>query len=216
MEVLLEVVLEREVDERPAVGGQLHRRGQPALDDRQVAGRQVAIEVVDVADDLEALVARQRLGIDARAGDDDRPQPRNPRGGERMRVDHPAQQMPADAGPADADDAHPLGRRGSRARRAAPRGRANARRIETGDVAGEVEVLLGPLADRGQLGPKPVGDDVVGIADEDRPVAQRAGSARCARPSRRCSRRSGTPRARRRRASAASRRSRSASSTRRA
>src|ERR1700722_18949743 len=38
MEVLLEVAGEREVQEGPPAGGQLHRRGQPALDDREVAG----------------------------------------------------------------------------------------------------------------------------------------------------------------------------------
>ena len=108
VEVLLEVVAEREVDERPAVRGQLHRGGQPALDDGQVAGGEMAVEVVDIADDLEALVAWQGLRIDARPGDDDRPQPGNPRRGERMGVDHATEQMLADAGAADADDAHLL------------------------------------------------------------------------------------------------------------
>ncbi len=45
------------------------------------------------------------------------------------------------------------------------------RRREPGDVAGEREVLLGPLADRRQLSAEPIRHDVVGLADEDRPVA---------------------------------------------
>src|SRR5215212_11786810 len=59
VEVLLEVVAQREVEERPPAGGQLHRCGQAALDDRQVAGREVLIEVVDVCAHLEPIVLRQ-------------------------------------------------------------------------------------------------------------------------------------------------------------
>ena len=67
VQVLLKVVAERKDEERPLVGGQLHRRRQPALDDRQVAGREVAVEVVDVGADLEPvplgeLAGRQRAG----------------------------------------------------------------------------------------------------------------------------------------------------------
>jgi len=54
VEVLLEVVLEREVDERPAVRGQLHRGGQPALHDREVARGEVLVELVDVGANLKA------------------------------------------------------------------------------------------------------------------------------------------------------------------
>ena len=123
--------------------------------------------------------------------------------------DHASQQVVADARAADGDDAHPLVRAVAElgSQRAAV---AELRRVEAGDVAGEAEVLLGPLADRRQPRPERVGDDVVGVADEDRPVAHARDSGRSARSSRRCSRRSGAPRARRRRASAASRRSRSA------
>ncbi len=45
-------------------------------------------------------------------------------------------------------------------------------RVEGGDVAGEVEARLRPVADRRQLRREPLRDDVVGIADEDRAVAQ--------------------------------------------
>src|ERR1700729_11992 len=42
--VLLEVAGEREIQEGPTAGGQLHCRGQPALDDRQVTGGEVAVQ----------------------------------------------------------------------------------------------------------------------------------------------------------------------------
>ena len=69
VKVLLEVVFEREVDERSPVGGQLHRGRQAALDDRKVARREVAVEVVHVWPDVGSLGRRQRRGIDPRAGD---------------------------------------------------------------------------------------------------------------------------------------------------
>src|SRR5437763_1038190 len=37
VERLLKVMAEREVDKRPVAGDELHRRGEPALDDGQVA-----------------------------------------------------------------------------------------------------------------------------------------------------------------------------------
>src|SRR4029453_12350500 len=49
---------------------------------------------------------------------------------------------------------------------------ADAGRVEPGDVAGEVVVVLDPVADRRQPGPGPGGDDVVGGADEHGPVAE--------------------------------------------
>src|SRR5215510_12310404 len=49
VEVLLEVVAEREVQERALGGGQLHGGGQPALDDGEVADAQMLIEAVHVA-----------------------------------------------------------------------------------------------------------------------------------------------------------------------
>src|SRR5204863_6396012 len=44
VEVLLEVMLQGEIDERRAVRGQLHRRRQAALHHRQIAGRQMLVE----------------------------------------------------------------------------------------------------------------------------------------------------------------------------
>src|SRR5262244_1971414 len=54
VEVLLEVVPEREVEERPLGGGQLHGGGQPTLDDGEVADAQMLVEPVDVAAQIQA------------------------------------------------------------------------------------------------------------------------------------------------------------------
>ena len=94
---------------------------------------------------------------------------------------------------------------------------AEVGRVEAGDVAGEVVVRArSSRGSPGRPGPKRVRDDVVGVADEDRPVAD-------PRVARDVLDHLGVvvggqeaPRARRRRASAASRRSRSARRTRRA
>src|SRR5262249_60285006 len=103
--VLLEVVPEGEVEERTPVGSELHRRGEPALDHRQVARGEMAIEVVDVCHDLEAGVPGQRGGIDARPGHDDHAKRRLSPAGHPMRFDHATKEVLTHAGPADADDA---------------------------------------------------------------------------------------------------------------
>jgi len=76
VEVLLEVVAQREVDERPPIRRQLHGRREAPLHDRQIAGRQMAKELVDVRPDLETWRCRagERLRIDAWSGDDDHAQ----------------------------------------------------------------------------------------------------------------------------------------------
>src|SRR3954451_5091229 len=53
VEALLEVAFERQRDERPARGNQLHRGREPTLNQSHVANGQVAPELVDVTDDLE-------------------------------------------------------------------------------------------------------------------------------------------------------------------
>ena len=78
--------------------------------------------------------------------------------------------MLTDARAADGRDAHALpgavAERGARCLAIGDR-----RRIEARDVAGEAEVLLGPLADRRQAFPEAFGHDVLGVADEQRQVA---------------------------------------------
>ena len=81
MAALLEVVAEREVEERPAGGGELHRGRQPALDDGEVTRREVLIEVRHEAADLDAHRAHPAIQIDAGPGDGDHPEPvHSPRG----------------------------------------------------------------------------------------------------------------------------------------
>src|SRR5439155_14742754 len=83
----------------------------------------------------------------------------------RQRLERTLQERRADTGAADGDHAQRLV--------SVPELRALAERarVESGDVAGEVEVPLGPLADRGQVRAEALVDDVLGVADEDRPVA---------------------------------------------
>ena len=70
VELLLEVVPQRDVEERPPVRGQLHRRGEPALHDGEVAHRQVPPQVVHVRAHLEPVPgrARRRPAAPERAG----------------------------------------------------------------------------------------------------------------------------------------------------
>ncbi len=82
-------------------------------------------------------------------------------------------EVTADARPAHRDEAHTLV--GVIAELGAQRlavGELGG--VEAGDVAGELEVRLGPLADGRQVRSERVGHDVVGIADEDRAVTQPA------------------------------------------
>ena len=108
VEVLLEVVGEREVQERSLGRGELHRRRQPTLHDRQVAHGEVAVEAVDVAVDLEARVRRQAEGIDAGTGNGDRAQLRHGPPSDRMGLDRQLEQVSSNAGSTDRDDAHEL------------------------------------------------------------------------------------------------------------
>jgi hypothetical protein len=74
---------------------------------------EVAIEVVHVGDDLEPVGLRQRVRVDARAGDDDHAQLRHVALGLVERGDHPAQQVSSDTEPAHAHDARPSRQAGS-------------------------------------------------------------------------------------------------------
>ncbi len=167
---LLEVVLEREVEERPAVGGELHRGRQAALHDGEVAGREVLVEVVDERAHLQAVRGGEGRRIDARPGHDDHAQS----GDERLRLGearhHPAQQRPAHARAADGDQADLLA---GAVAELVPELLAvgEGAGVEAGDVARVVEVRAGPVADRGQAGAEVLAHDVGLVADEDRAVA---------------------------------------------
>ena len=130
----------------------------------------MAVEVVHVGADLEPVVARQRRRVDARPGDDDHAQAGTRCLGLGVGGDHPPQQVGADAGAADGDDADLLV--GAVAELGAQRVAVGELcRVEAGDVAGEVEVLLGPVADqRAGPGRSESGTMSSAVADEDRPV----------------------------------------------
>jgi hypothetical protein len=189
--VLLEVVGQGEVEEGSSVGGQLHGGGQAALDDGQVAGGQVAVQVGDEGPQLEPFLpaGRQAGRVDAGAGDHDHPQLGHRSSGQREGVDDPAQERGADAGAAHGHHTDLLVGVVAQAL-AQLLAVAEGGRVEAGDVAGEVVVVPGPVPDGWEVGAEAVGDEVVGVADVDGPVGRvGGGSGRCAPASRRCSRR---------------------------
>ena len=105
----------------------------------------MTVEVVHVRADLEAFGARQASRIDARARDHHHAQRRQLLFGQRKCFDDPPQQVRPDACTADRDDANLLVRSVAEfVPQTLPIGELG--RIEAGDVAGEVEVLLGPLS----------------------------------------------------------------------
>jgi hypothetical protein len=92
--------------------------------------------------------------------------------GQRHGVGDPAHQRQPDPGAADADQADPLARPVAEpAPQRRPVGQLGG--VEAGHVPGEVEVLVRPHTDRGQPRPELVRNDIVRVADEHRPVAQR-------------------------------------------
>ena len=110
------------------------------------------MQVRQEADDRHPVRRRQRRRVDARTGHHQEPQVRSAVPNQRDRVQYPAQQIAADAGPTDGHDAQPLVRARSPNASADPSGSRQLSRVETRDVAGEVEVLLHPAADRRQAG----------------------------------------------------------------
>ncbi len=126
-------------------------------------------KVRNVPADLEPVSARQRRRIDPRSRDHDHPQARNLPAGLGEALDYASQQALTDPGAADCDDADafigPVAQ--LCAHGLAPISR---QRRGVGDVAAEAEVALGPVADLRQSRAEAAGNDVVGLADEDRAV----------------------------------------------
>ena len=169
--LLLEVVAERDVQERPTRRGELHRGAQPALDHGHVARGVVQVEVGQEAVHLHARGRAQRARVDARAGDDHHPEAGDAAPCLVVRRDHAPQQVVADARTAHADHADDL---------AVGVPEPVPQRLAVGrvgplphDVPGEVEVLFGPRPGRRQVRPQRQVDHVGRVADEHRPVAQR-------------------------------------------
>ena len=123
---VLEVVAEGHVDEGPSVGGQLHACGQAALHHGDVAGRQVAVEVGDVAVGRDAPTAGQRARIDAGAGDDGEAQVGQGAAHGRDGIEDPAEEVLADPGAPDGHQAEAFVGAGTRGGGGAPRGRRSS------------------------------------------------------------------------------------------
>ncbi len=160
---------ERHVNERPARRGQLHARGQPALDHRQVAGGQVPVQAGYVTAHFDAGGHRHRRRVDPRPGHEHHPQAGDLLFGQRERRGDPAQQRRPHSGTARGHQADPL---------AWPVAELGAQRLpvtrrgEPGDVPGEGVALQRPLARGRQSRPERHVGDVAGTADEDRAVPQ--------------------------------------------
>ena len=188
VEVLLEVMGEREVDERPLGGGELHRRREPALHDGEVADGEVAIQPIDVAVHLETgRVVGGSRGRSAGRRRRSCAGPGTVRRAIGVRGDRHLEQVAADARTADGDHADLFVV--AIAELGAPLcDLIRSRRHESGDVAGEVEVRFGPLADAR------AGRGRSSRARRRRRCRRRSidhgsvGSCRCVRSSRRCSR----------------------------
>ena len=153
VELLLEVALEREEQERAPRGDELHRgRQNPAWTTPMSQASSQRCRPSDVPVHLDA-VDGDRRGIDARAAHDHHAQAGHEAARGGLRCQHRAQEMRADARAAHGDQADllvlaPL--------ELAPQRSAlfGHERIEAGDVPAELEVLLDPRPDLGQSRPE--------------------------------------------------------------
>ena len=68
VELLLEVLAEREVDEPASCRGELHRGCEAALDDGDVASGEMPVQVGEVPADFEPIDRSQARGVDAWPG----------------------------------------------------------------------------------------------------------------------------------------------------
>ena len=144
VDLLLEVEPQREVEEGPAAGGELHRRAQSALHDSDVARGMVQVEVGQEAVHLDTRRHVERSGVDPWSGDHDHPQVGDPASRLVVRRSHAFQQVGADPGAADADETdHVLLGVTEACAQGRPLHRIGA---FAHHVAGELEVLFGPLA----------------------------------------------------------------------
>ena len=148
--LLLDVVGEREVQERPTGRHQLHRRAQTALDDGEVARGELPVQVRHVAPDLHPRRDGHRCRVDTRPAHHDHPQARHPPLRLRVGRRHPAQQVPAHPRAAHRDQADPIVGPVAELGAQLVAGRGGGR---TGHVAGELEVRIVQSRTLGRPGP---------------------------------------------------------------
>ena len=160
VQLLFAVVAQRHPYERAARRDELHRGGQAALHDGEVAAREPARQVFDEAGQRGSLWRGDRGGIDSRAADGQQLRFGDVLAQQRERLDHSAQQRRAAGGAAD---------RGDHERRSGTaRGGLEA---AWQHVAGEREALCDPFRDRWEAGSERAVDDVFGLAEEEGGVA---------------------------------------------
>ena len=97
MKGLLKMISQRKIDERRAGGGEFHAGGEPALHQRKIAGREMAIQIGDESPHLDALGRSHGRRVDARAGDDDHAQVRKLRLDDGIGLEDAPDKMRADA-----------------------------------------------------------------------------------------------------------------------
>src|SRR6185312_10466396 len=169
VEVLLEVVPEREVQERALGGGQLHGGGQAALDYGEVAGAQMLVEPVDVAAQFEAGPPGEGGRVNAGAGHHDHPQLGHGLLGQRVGRHNLVEERPADSAAADGDDADQfviaVPQLGTERRHLVRLGWG-----EASDIPGVGEMPRGPVPDGWQVPAEGARHDVLVVPDEDGPV----------------------------------------------
>ena len=160
VQLLLEVALEREVEERPPRRDELHRRRQPALHDGDVAGVEPAVEVVDVAVQLGRRPRRSPAGSMRGPQTPTMRRPGHEPLRRRLRGEHRLQQVRADARAADRDEAdllvvapaelaaqgRALGRRERIEARDVPAERRSAPRPTAGSPAGRARSCRGTMS----------------------------------------------------------------------
>ena len=125
------------------------------------------VETVDIGLVFDALDLREALRIDSWSGDHDHSQIRNSSFRGWICLDNLADQRLANTGSTNRDDADPLVFFVAKFfSQLFPS--PESRRVEPGDVTGEVIVVFGPLPDHRQVGPKCPIDDVFGVPDKNR------------------------------------------------
>src|SRR6267378_5974895 len=169
-ELLLEVIPEREVEERRAERGQLHRCREAALHDRQIGGGVMPEEIRHEGPHLEAGRVWKRGAVEPGAGHQHHAGVGDARRDEREGRRALLEQVAADAGAADRDEDHALARvvaeRGAEGRLVPEVGR-----VEVIGVARELEMLARPLPHVGQVRTERAVEHVGLVAHHEREVA---------------------------------------------
>ena len=150
MEILFEMILEREIEEGRTRCRQLHACCKAALHQGQIAGGKMAVEIWHEGADLNARGRIERGRIDARPRHQDHAQFGKLGMRQRIALDNAPDQMRANARATDGDDAHALVV--IVAETSAQLGAAaESVGMLADDIAGEIEMLRHPVAHLRQI-----------------------------------------------------------------